>query len=53
MMGIGAGELVLIMFVAFIIVGPEDLPKVAGKIGKALKRFRTVLQELKDDIDID
>jgi Tat protein translocase TatB subunit len=52
MIGMGAGELLIILLVAFVVVGPEDLPKVARKIGKAVKRFRSAMRELTDDIDL-
>ena len=52
MIGMGAGELLIILLVAFIVVGPEDLPKVARKLGKAVKRFRRAMHELTDDIDL-
>ena len=53
MIGMGAGELLIILLVAFIVVGPEDLPKVARKLGKAVKRFRSVVRDLTDDINLD
>ena len=43
-MGIGLGEFVIVLLVAFIVVGPEDLPKVAqscqntGALGKNGKK---------------
>ena len=52
MIGMGAGELLIILFVAFIVVGPEDLPKVARKLGKAAKRLRSAMREFSDDIDL-
>ncbi len=52
MNGIGMGELFMILFVAFIVVGPEDLPKVARKIGKVVKSVRKIIHDLTDEIDI-
>ncbi|WP_081674511.1 Sec-independent protein translocase subunit TatA/TatB [Butyrivibrio sp. VCD2006] len=53
MIGMGAGELLIILLVAFIVVGPEDLPKVARKLGKVVRRFRSAVQELTGDINLD
>lgn len=53
MIGIGGGELILILLVAFIVVGPKDLPKVARALGKTVKRCRRAWREITDDIDID
>lgn len=33
-MNIGAAEIILILLVAFVIVGPKDLPKVARALGR-------------------
>ncbi|MCR4922876.1 MAG: Sec-independent protein translocase protein TatB [Lachnospiraceae bacterium] len=49
--GIGSGELLLILLVAFIVVGPKDLPKVARKLGKAVKSLRRILSELTEAMD--
>ncbi len=56
MIGVGAGELLLILVVAFIFVGPEDLPKVARALGKAVRLVRKSINEfteLTNDIDMD
>ena len=39
MFNIGFEELILILLVAFVIVGPKDLPKVARAIGRFVKRL--------------
>ena len=46
-MNIGPAELLVIILFAFIIVGPERLPKAAKSIGKALRKLR----DTRDDID--
>ena len=53
MAGIGAGEALIILLVAFVIVGPEDLPKAARRIGRIIRTVRSSLGELKDDLKID
>ncbi|MGL4722659.1 MAG: twin-arginine translocase TatA/TatE family subunit [Desulfovibrionaceae bacterium] len=40
MFGIGTGELILIFIVALIILGPQKLPEIASKLGRAYGTFR-------------
>ena len=47
MFNIGIGELLVVLVVAFVIVGPDDLPKVARWLGRQVRRIRVALQELK------
>jgi sec-independent protein translocase protein TatB len=50
MFGIGMGELILILIVAFIVVGPAELPRVARWIGRAVKTARRAAGELGDAV---
>ena len=47
MFNIGFAELILVLIVAFLIVGPKDLPRVARWIARQLKKARAMLRELK------
>ncbi len=47
MFNIGLSELIIIFFIAFIFVGPQDLPKVAKTVVKAIKQLRRMVAELK------
>ena len=49
MFNIGAGELILVLLVAFFIVGPDDLPKVARWLARQLKVLRRWIRELKKE----
>jgi Tat protein translocase TatB subunit len=40
MFGIGPTELIVVLVLALIVVGPEKLPSLAGQIGKAIRDFR-------------
>ena len=53
MAGIGAGEVLIILLVTFVIVGPEDLPKAARRTGRIIRTVRSSFGELKDDLKID
>ena len=47
MFNIGVGELLIVLVVAFVIVGPDDLPRVARWLGRQVRRLRTMIKELK------
>ncbi len=53
MFGIGMPEMILILAVALIVIGPKKLPDLAKSLGRALGEFRKATRELKDSIDID
>ena len=53
MFGVGFSELILILVIAYVFVGPEDLPKVARWLGRAVKRIRLLIRELRQDTGID
>src|SRR5579859_998700 len=44
--GLTPGELILIMMVAMVVIGPEKLPETAASIGKWVREFRRVTSEL-------
>lgn len=39
----------MILLVAFIIVGPKDLPNVACALGRGVRYLQAMLQEFKDE----
>lgn len=46
--GIGASEVVLILLIAFIVVGPKDLPKIARALARVYKSIRAMIDQLKE-----
>ena len=50
MFGIGIPELMVIMVVALIVLGPKRLPEVAKAFGKALAEFRRATSDLTDEL---
>ena len=53
MFGIGLPEMIIIMIIALIVIGPSKLPELARAIGKGMAEFRKATQEIKDSLDID
>lgn len=49
-MKIGLSELILIFVVALFVIGPDKLPEFAGKLGKALAKFKEASSEVTADI---
>ncbi|HAO94188.1 MAG TPA: twin-arginine translocase subunit TatB [Deltaproteobacteria bacterium] len=50
MFGIGLTELIVILVVALIFIGPEKLPGIARTLGRAFNEFRRAGDELKKSI---
>ena len=53
MFGMGMGELLLILVVALLVVGPDKLPNAARAIGKGIRDFRKHTQELQHTLEAD
>lgn len=53
MFQIGFSELMLVLLIAFVIVGPKDLPKVARWLGRTLKKLRRMMADLKSEMGLD
>jgi TatA/E family protein of Tat protein translocase len=53
MFGIGMPELILIMAIALIVIGPKKLPDLARSIGRALGEFKKATGELKSSLGVD
>lgn len=45
MFGIGSTELLVILVVALLVLGPKNLPKIAQTLGRAMGEFRKVSTE--------
>jgi sec-independent protein translocase protein TatB len=49
MFGIGTGEILLLLIVALIVLGPERMPKLARDLGRAVAEFRKTSDELRGE----
>lgn len=47
MLGVGAEELLFVLFLALVVLGPERLPKVARDVGRVVGDLRRTSDELR------
>ena len=45
---IGPGELILILIIALVVLGPGKLPDVAASLGKSVREFRKAATDVTD-----
>ncbi len=57
MFNIGSGELLIILIVALVLIGPKQLPQAARQIGRGVRvltklsnTFRKEIQKLSDEV---
>lgn len=53
MFGIGMPEMLLILAIALIVIGPKKLPDLAKSLGRAMREFKKATNEFKETMQID
>lgn len=53
MFGLGMPEILLILAIALIVIGPKKLPDLAKTLGRAMGEFKKSAQDFKRSIDIE
>ncbi len=48
--GVGPGELVLIMLIGLIVLGPSKLPQIARNLGKGVSAFKKATMDLTTEV---
>ncbi len=51
MFNVGPLELVVVLIIALIVLGPQRLPDVARSVGRGMREFRSALENPDDDED--
>lgn len=51
MLDIGFQELVVVMFVALLVFGPDRLPELGRRLGRAMREFRRATEEMRATIE--
>lgn len=53
MFGLGMPEILLILAIALIVIGPAKLPELAKTLGRAMGEFKRSAQDFKRSIDME
>jgi sec-independent protein translocase protein TatB len=51
MFGLGFGEIVIILVLALVLLGPQRLPDAAKQLGKAMRDFKKATDDVKDQFE--
>ena len=49
MFSVGFSEILLILFIAYVFVGPQDLPKITRWLARAVRKIRQLILEIKQE----
>ncbi|WP_051321672.1 twin-arginine translocase TatA/TatE family subunit [Chrysiogenes arsenatis] len=52
MFNIGFPELMVIMVIALLVIGPKKLPDVARSLGKGFGEFKKAMSDLRESVDM-
>ncbi len=50
-LGLGMGEIIVLILLALIVVGPQDLPNLLYKTGQFIGRLRAMASEFQHNMD--
>ncbi|MCC8356462.1 MAG: Sec-independent protein translocase protein TatB, partial [Oscillospiraceae bacterium] len=48
---IGFGEILVILVLALLVIGPDKLPELARSLGKAVRAMKKTIQETTEELD--
>ena len=53
MFGIGTSELIIILIIALLILGPKEIPKVARTLGRGMRELQRAKDDIKKNIEFE
>ena len=53
MFGLGFQEIIVILIIALLVIGPRKLPDLAKSLGKAFREFKNATEDLKQNFDLE
>lgn len=53
MFGIGTQELIVILIIALIVIGPKKLPEIGRAIGHGLREIKKTTDEIKKQVSME
>lgn len=53
MFGIGTSEILIILVIALLVLGPNEIPKIAKTLGRGMRELERAKNELKNSIQFE
>ena len=51
MFGLGAGEIIVVLVIALIFIGPKKLPELAKGLGRGIREFQKAKDEVMNEVN--
>ena len=51
MFGLGVTEVLVILVIAFLLFGPQQLPEIGRQVGKAVKGFKEATDDIRKSVE--